>query len=170
MKEPNEEIVTQDEEQQNQQLETNAAGLPQTQEELDALIEKRIKREHKKWDKQQQQTEEPAEPKQATEAAAQNIAIQKELTEARAQLEAVKSGVRPDVVEDAVYLAMREIERSGEEADADSIREALQLVLKRYPSWKNDEKQKSGIKVGADTEAAEKASGKSQLPTGKVIF
>ena len=112
MKEPNEEIVTQGEEQQNQQLETNAAGLPQTQEELDALIEKRIKREHKKWDKQQQQTEEPAEPKQATEAAAQNIAIQKELTEARAQLEAVKSGVRPDVVEDAVYLATREIEGS----------------------------------------------------------
>lgn len=147
-------------------------GLPKTQEELDALIENRIKREYKKWNKQQvqQPVDTSAQKEEKSEKPADGAVFQKELIEARAQLEAFKNGVRADIVEDAVYLAIREVDRNGDDLDEDSIREALQIVLKRHPSWKNDEKQRSGIKVGADAEPEDKNPGKPSMPTGKVIF
>ena len=44
-------VETQEEDQKDdkQEEQTSAANLPKTQEELDALIEGRIKREHRKW-------------------------------------------------------------------------------------------------------------------------
>ena len=69
-------------------------------------------------------------------------------------------------VEDAVYLAVREVEKSGDEVDEDTIREALKNVLKRHPSWKNTEKQKTGIKVGADAEGSEGNSKKASVVSG----
>lgn len=161
-------VETQEEDQKDdkQEEQASAANLPKTQEELDALIEGRIKREHRKWSRQQAQQSQDTAP-QETPA---SDAYQKELMEAKAQIEAFKSGVRSDAVEDAVYLAVREVEKSGDEVDEDTIREALKNVLKRHPSWKNTEKQKTGIKVGADAEGSEGNSKKASVVSGKVIF
>lgn len=166
-------VQTQEEEQKNdnQEEQANTSHLPKTQEELDALIEGRIKRERRKWSRQQaQQTAETDMQPAVSQDAAQNDVFQKELMEARAQIEAFKSGVRADAVEDAVYLAVREAEKNGDEVDEDTIREALKTVLKRHPSWKNTDKQKTGIKVGADAEGSEGNIKKNSVISGKVIF
>ena len=58
-------VETQEEDQKDdkQEEQTSAANLPKTQEELDALIEGRIKREHRKWSRQQaQQSQDTAPP------------------------------------------------------------------------------------------------------------
>lgn len=149
------------------------SALPKTQEELDTLIEQRIAREYKKWAKTQAKAvaqpaaAEPSvesRPDPALETAAQ------ELVEARAQLDAYRNGIRADMVEDAVYLAIREVERAGDDLDEESIREALKAVLKRHPDWKQEEKQKSGFKVGADPSDSGKDPSKKALPTGRIIF
>ena len=49
------------------------------------------------------------------------------------------------------------------------MREALQLVLKRHPEWKQEEKQKGGFKVGAAPADKDDTANKV-LPKGKVIF
>ena len=180
-----------DEEEQRQE-ETNqqkaggaeASDLPQTQEELDALIERRIKREQKKWAKTQgaaaqptvQQEQHADQEQGATQQAAQQAQaqigadMQRELTEAKAQLAAVRAGFRADIVEDAVYLAIREIEKNGDEPDADTISEALKQVIKRHPSWKNEEKTTTGIKVGAGDVLEEKRQKGPGPFSGKTIF
>lgn len=87
--------------------------------------------------------------------------------EAKAQIEAFKSGVRSDAVEDAVYLAVREVEKSGDEVDEDTIREALKNVLKRHPSWKNTEKQKRGSKSEQTRKARKEIPRKLPWSPGK---
>lgn len=149
-------------------------GLPKTQEELNALIEKRLARERKKMAKQSaaQPAVDPAAPQTGTvtpeTGAAQpaaigteNAVMQRELLSARAQLEAMRSGVRADVAEDAVMLAIHEVEKDGDDPDEDTIREALKNVLKRHPDWKQESKKQGGIKVGAQQGEQNKGSGKS---------
>lgn len=140
---------------------TQQPELPQTQAELDALIEKRLARERKKLAKQTPpasaaQPDAQTPPPAADPAA--NAAMQRELTTVRAQLEAVRGGVRSDLAEDAVLLALHEVEKAGDEPDEDSIREALKTVLKRHPDWKQE--KTGGIKVGAQQgKPAEQAPG-----------
>ena len=158
-------------------------GLPKTQEELDALIEKRIARERKKFAKQQgtqqagavQQTEQnggSVAAQQTAETSAQD-ALNRELLIAHAQVDAYREGVVPDAVEDAVMLAVMQAEKAGE-ADAEGVRDALKEVLKRHPEWKPQQKkegQNGGFKVGVDTTGTEQnGSGKKPLHSGKVIF
>lgn len=171
----------QDDQTEDKSNETPAAGaagaaaaddeLPKSQADLDALVQKRIDREKKKWAKESRQaapavaTTLPAagtpaaSTAQATAAADQQSnadldTANRQLLETRAQLEAFKNGVKPNVVEDAVYLAMREAEKSGDDLDEDSINDALKAVLKRHPEWKNDDKggkgTGGGFRVGAD--------------------
>lgn len=69
----------------------------------------------------------------------------------KTQLEAVKIGFNPDVIEDAVVLAGNIVKKDGSDISA-----ALQAVAKKYPDWKADSKgkdgkSKGGFKVGADT-------------------
>lgn len=145
----------------------NEEELPKTKAELDALIANRLKREQKKWSKQQATppASTPAAPDPAVTAAPltqpQGPAVdntelqnaQKELVAARAQLAAIKSGISPAAVEDAVLLAIHAAEKSGDDVDEDSVAEALKEVLKRHPEWKTDSgSQKpagSGFRVGA---------------------
>lgn len=155
---------------QGQTAEPAAEELPKTQEELDALISSRLKREQKKWAKQQ------AAPPAAVPATSESTAVptastiqpqapavvdntelqnaQKELVAARAQLAAIKGGIAPAAVEDAVLLAMHEVEKNGDDPDEDSVSEALKVILKRHPEWKKEEDSKkqqsnSGFRVGA---------------------
>lgn len=72
----------------------------------------------------------------------------------KTQLEAMKIGFMPDVIEDAVVLAENIVKRDGSD-----ITTALQTVAKKYPDWKADSKQskgnKGGFKIGADSNADE---------------
>ena len=146
-------------------------GLPKSQEELDAIIEKRLKRERRKLqqtggnDQKDRQSEQPP----SSDADALKTA-NRELLFARAQLEAYHSGINPDAVQDAVSLAVMQAEKDGE-LDEEGVRDALKEVLKRRPEWqvKKDADGKGGFKVGVDTSDAEQANGKG-LPKGKVIF
>lgn len=144
-------------------------GMPKTQEELDALIEKRLKREQKKWAKQQAT---PPAAKPAVPAAAEPPAggtaaqptipaapvpdntellkAQRGLVETRAQLTAIKSGINPAMVEDAVLLAIHEVEKDGDDPDDENVADALKDVLKRHPEWKSGKDgTSSGFRVGA---------------------
>lgn len=75
-----------------------------------------------------------------------------ELLLARAELAAIKNGMDPAVVEDAVYLALRDARKEGGALDEGALEKALKGVLKRHPEWdaKAKEKQAGGFKVGAD--------------------
>ena len=148
-------------------------GLPKTQEELDALIEKRLKRERKKMEKEQQKNPPAATPQQDNSPPpADTVATQENLM-LKAQLSAIKDGVNPQYVEDAVYLALRDAEKNGE-ADEDGIKDALKEVLKRHPEWtakgKKEEEKGGGFKVGASRDnAGSKKDGKTSF-SGTVIL
>lgn len=72
-----------------------------------------------------------------------------ELLNAKAQLAAIKSGVRVDVVEDAVCLAMHDAKQNGELTE-ESVAEALSGVLSRHPEWKAPAESTNNFRVGAD--------------------
>lgn len=78
----------------------------------------------------------------------------------KTQLEAMKTGFKPDCIEDAVVLAENIVKRDGSDITA-----ALQAVAKKYPDWKSDGKDnsKGGFKVGADTPKNEKNPDDSRL-------
>ena len=96
-------------------------NLPKTQEELDALINTRLKRAEKDWLKKQKQAQQPpAAPPSASHAEGEgepaednSAALHREIVETRAQLAAYKEGIKPEAVEDAVLLAMHAVEKSG---------------------------------------------------------
>ena len=144
-------------------------GMPKTQEELDALIEKRLKREQKKWAKQQATppVAKPATPAAADQAAGgtatqpttpaaplpdntELLKAQRSLVETRAQLTAVKSGINPAMAEDAVLLAIHAVEKDGDDPDDENVADALKDILKRHPEWKADKGNAgTGFRVGA---------------------
>lgn len=154
-------------------------GLPKTQEELNALMQKRLKRERKKWEREAQAPDAAQkQPNQSAERVDQPPADSTALNEAnralliaKAQLEAYKSGVAENAVEDAVALAVMRAEREGE-ADDEGVRDALKEVLTRHPEWSTKKKEdgKSGFKVGVDPTGSENTPQGKGLPKGKVIF
>ena len=152
-------------------------GLPKTQDELNALIEKRLARERRKMAKQQntQPTAQQSDAEQQAAPAVDNTAVDalnRQLLIANAQLTAMREGVNPAVAEDAVLLAVMQAERDGE-ADAEGVQDALKEVLKRHPEWKQSTKkeQGGGFKVGVDAKDGAGAPGKKPgLPSGRVIF
>lgn len=147
-------------------------GLPKSQEELDAIIEKRLRRERKKMQQAggSNQQDSQTDRQESSDADTALKTVNRELMIARAQLEAYQNGVNPDAVSDAVCLAVMQAEKDGE-FDEEGVRDALKEVLKRRPEWqvKKDADSKGGFKVGVDTSGAEQAKGKG-LPKGKVIF
>lgn len=169
-----------------QTAEEAAEKLSMTQEELDALVEKRLARERKKWEKGAKapaaapsaaaavpsQPAAPAVPAVTDQTTARLAQKDREITQARAQLAAMRAGVKPDMVEDAVYLAVKDAEKDGDEADEDGIADALKSVLKRHPDWRTgtDETTKGGFKVGADGSGNGGTAAKPSLPTGRIMF
>lgn len=127
--------------------------LPKTQKELDDLIETRLARERKKQEKPPAPAVTPStaaeqQPQDAV-ATTELLKVQEELLAAKGMVEAYKLGFNADTVEDAVYLAMREAQKSGEAATEESVVKALSEVAKRHPEWKS-QTTKPGFKVGAD--------------------
>lgn len=98
---------------------------------------------------EQPQEEQPAES--APPELSEEDRLKEENFRLKTQLEAVKIGFNPDVIEDAVILAENIVKRDGSDISA-----ALQAVAKKYPDWKADSKgkdgkSKGGFKVGADS-------------------
>ena len=93
-------------------------GLPKTQEELNALIEKRLARERRKMAKQQNTAQQSPAAAQQEPPAAQPAAdtgamdaLNRQLLIANAQLTAMREGVNPAYAEDAVLLAVMQAEK-----------------------------------------------------------
>ena len=74
------------------------------------------------------------------------------------------------MVDDAVTLALREIERNGDEVDELSLKDALKTIKKRHPEWQIEDKSKGGFRVGADTKDDTNPDKQKALPNGKVVF
>lgn len=129
------------------------SSLPQTQEELDALINARLARERKNAARQKTQEEQEPENNAQPAQDTANAETAREMLIVRTQLEAYKSGqIRPECVEDAVDLAMAALSKSGKEATNEALKETLNAVLSRHPEWKADDMQRGGFKVGSDGE------------------
>ncbi|MGN0554320.1 MAG: hypothetical protein ACI4LI_00305 [Candidatus Fimenecus sp.] len=93
----------------------------------------------------------------ATESSAEQSATSSENTEllqAKAQIAAYKSGVRPDAVEDAVVLAMHDAAKENA-VDEAGLQKALKGVLSRHPEWKagGTATETAGFRIGADSTA-----------------
>ena len=100
-------------------------------------------------------SEDTAEPEAAPPELSETDKLKEENFRLKTQLEAMKIGFIPDVIEDAVILAENIVKRDGSDITA-----ALQAVAKKYPDWKTDskskEKNKGGFKVGADSSGQSK--------------
>lgn len=140
-----------------------------TQAELDALIEKRLARERKKFQQQaaaqQQNTDEGAPATEGTpttvevevtedarnQAAAIIAQANQRLIQAIAQSEATKLNINPDYIADAVRLADLSAVKVNDDGtvDSKSITDALEAVLKRMPVLKmTTDTPAGGFKVG----------------------
>ena len=112
-------------------------------------------------DEPEKPTENPTEGETEPESAPPELSEEDKLREEnfrlKTQLEAMKIGFIPDVIEDAVILAENIVKRDGSDISA-----ALQAVAKKYPDWKADGKDKGkskgGFKVGADSSGQTKAN------------
>lgn len=159
---------------QNQQSEGNSQSTAEnkgaktyTQAELDALIEKRLARERKKYQQQnngaQQGTDEGATAEGATtvevdvtedarnQAAAIIAQANQRLIQAIAQSEATKLNINPDYIADAVRLADLSAVKVNDDGTVDtkSITDALEAVLTRMPVLKaTTDTPAGGFKVG----------------------
>lgn len=111
-------------------------------------------------DEPEKTSESEADGKTEPEAAPPELSEEDKLKEEnfrlKTQLEAMKIGFSPEVIEDAVVLAESIVKKDGSDISA-----ALQAVAKKYPDWKadsKDSKSKGGFKVGADTSGSKPTS------------
>lgn len=114
---------------------------------------------------EQQETEQQETPAPAAESQTeQNVppalsevdALKEENFRLTTQLEAMKLGFVPEVIEDAVILAENIVKKDGSDISA-----ALKTVAKKYPAWTAAQNEKSktkgGFKVGADSSGGKTA-------------
>ena len=126
---------------------------PDNQEEQDDQQDQ----EQDQPDEQQEDTpadqeEEPQEQPPADPGADDTAALRRELIQAQSRLAAYTAGVAPNVIDDAVTLAMAEAARVGDVTEA-SVRTAMDAVLERHPEWKAQDGKSGktgGFKLGAD--------------------
>lgn len=165
--------------QDNNQADNNATGdnnsnngaKTYTQAELDALIEKRLARERKKFQQSTNNTAQEGQQGQTadntgagttqvevdvTEDARQQAAAiiaqaNQRLIQSVAQAEATKLGINPDYIVDAVRLADLSKVKVNDDGTVDtkSVTTALEAVLERVPVFKAAaEAPAGGFKVG----------------------
>lgn len=80
-------------------------------------------------------------------------ALEEQLLDARCRLAAFAAGVAPDLVADAVTLAVQAAHAEGEVTE-ESVAAAMEQVLQRHPGWKADARRTGGFRLGADPAAA----------------
>lgn len=147
----------------------NSGAKVYTQDEIDAMIEKRLARERKKYQSQQnsntaesstentvtgttQTVEVDVTEDARTQAAAIIAQANQRLIQAIAQTEAAKLNINPDYIADAVKLADLSTVKVGEDGtvDSKSIVTALEAVVNRMPVLKatTETPAGNGFKVG----------------------
>lgn len=98
--------------------------------------------------------------------------LKAELIAARSQLAAYAAGVLPEMAQDAVTLATAQARAEGEPTE-ETVKRAMDDVLKRHPDWKTADGKKAGggFKLGADPDGRstkkEKAEPGSKKPWNK---
>lgn len=97
-----------------------------------------------------EETEPPEEAPSPDEVIA---ALEEQLLDARCRLAAFAAGVAPDLVADAVTLAVQAARAEGEVTE-ESVAAAMEQVLQRHPGWKADARRTGGFRLGADPAAA----------------
>lgn len=104
-------------------------------------------------EKEQAEKPTPKEP----ETSSETDNLKNDLLNARSQLAAYEAGVAPEMIADAVTLAMSEAKAAGEVTE-EAVRKAMANVLKRHPEWKaagTDKKKAGGFRLGADPDKAQ---------------
>lgn len=139
----------------------NDSTLQMTQEELDALIEKRIKRERKKFEKEKERErekqkmtdEEKAETdrKEAERQAEEKVeAANQRIINSEAKAVALEAGIDPNKLKYALKLADLEgveVDDDGE-VDTKAIQASINSVLKDMPELKKGGSPKGGGDFG----------------------
>lgn len=106
-------------------------------------------------EKPDEQSKEEAPPEAEPPKLSAEDELKAENLRLKTQLEAMKIGFNPKVIEDAVVLAESIVKRDGSD-----IATALQAVAKKYPDWKATDKdsKKGGFKVGGDSSGSKSTS------------
>ena len=161
----------------NAEPEPSDSNLPKSQKELDDLFERKLQKEKKKWEKSLSKPDAKTEGTPADDTVAdetlknENARLKSELQESRAQNAAAKLGFKADVIDDAVYLAMRNADKNNDgDFDDEDIKTELSAVLKKHPEWKADAGNNAGFRrVGAPDpkRSAEAAKPTAQKPWNK---
>ena len=97
--------------------------------------------------------EETENPEEDPSPDAVIAALEEQLLDARCRLAAFAAGVAPDLVADAVTLAVQAARAEGEVTE-ESVAAAMEQVLQRHPDWKADARRTGGFRLGADPAAA----------------
>lgn len=141
--------------------EQKPSGKSFNQDDVDKAIEKRLARERKRWEREQEEAKKKAEMSEAERFKAEKEESEKKATEAQeranqtliraeAKVTAVAAGVKAERVAKflkLVDLAEVEVGEDGE-PDADAIKAAIDAALEDVPEFKG-EAGKSGTS-GAD--------------------
>lgn len=127
------------------------SSAPQKAEEADGKpAEKPASGEGDKAEETSAAEDSAPKPVEANE----NEQLRKDLLSARSQLAAYAAGIVPEMVADAVTLAIAEAQTAGEVTE-EAVTKAMAGVLKRHPEWKAaDGKRTGGFKLGADPDAS----------------
>lgn len=153
-KNPEQPVEEQDQEPETEEVEDSQQDQPQDESEQDSEEQEGTEDPADEEGPQDQQ-EEPKEGVPAQEPASdESAALKRDLLQAQGELAAYRAGVAPNMVADAVTLAMAEAAKSGEVTEA-AVAKAMEAVLKRHPEWKASEggKQKGGFKLGVDRDS-----------------
>ena len=104
------------------------------------------------------------EPKDISSEPSEEDKLREENLRLKTQLEAMKTGFKTAVIEDAVTLA-----ESMAKRDNIDIKKALQEIAKKYPEWKSESKDKSktGFRVGGGALGKSPNTGSADKPTAQ---
>lgn len=148
-KKPTEKHAEGAQEQENTDANTEPAEAEKLAEEAEGTENKPAEKTRPEPAPKDSAQEETSEEQAAPPEMSEIDKLKEENFRLRTQLEANTLGFTPDVIEDAVILAENIVKRDGSDISA-----ALKAVAKKYPAWltsAQDEKQKGGFKVGADS-------------------
>lgn len=84
-----------------------------------------------------------------SDPAARIASLEQQLMDARCRLSAYAAGVAPELVEDAVTLAVQAARSKGP-VTGQAVADAMEQVLRRHPGWRADSRRAGGFRLGAD--------------------
>lgn len=128
--------------------------LPKTQQELNVIIKERIARDRKQMRAKLYPDFVPGSNHTAQIVIVDYVQnddldkARKELIVTKAELQAIKLNFRSCVIEDAVCLSLGYLQKSCQDINDGTILNALKRVLRKYPKWAENGKDKDG-RMGA---------------------